>query len=145
MRAFAAADGTDSTANQSSVLVPDNNLRTAINTALGRNAMDSLDRSELLRLTDLTAAGMAISDLTGLEWALNLQTADLRNNNIISTAPIYNLTQLTTALLDGNPVVVANNDRDEDIPTLPEWGVILMAMLLLTLSARKQRNRTLAA
>lgn len=139
MRAFATADGTDSAANQSAVAIPDKNLRAAINNALGRNAMDSLDRSELLRLTSLSAVGMSISDLTGLEWALNLQTADLRNNNITSTVPIDGLTQLATLLLDGNPVVVAGNDYDNDIPTLPEWGVIIMAALLLISAARRQR------
>ena len=83
---------------------------------------------------------MNISDLTGLEWALNLQTADLRNNNITSTTPIDGLTQLASVLLDGNPVTVANN-ADEDIPTLPEWGLILMAALLLISAARRQQIR----
>ncbi|HEY5603134.1 MAG TPA: IPTL-CTERM sorting domain-containing protein [Gammaproteobacteria bacterium] len=137
MRALAAADGTDSAANQAAVSIPDKNLRAAVNYALGRNAMDSLDRSELLRLTDLSAVGMSISDLTGLEWALNLQTADLRNNNITSTSPIDGLAQLAAVLLDGNPIVVAS--VDEDIPTLPEWGVIIMAALLLISAARRQR------
>lgn len=138
MRALATADGTDSAANQSSVLIPDKNLRTAINMALGRNAMDSLDRSELLRLTNLAAVGMNINNLTGLEWALNLQSADLRNNNITSTTPIDGLTQLASLLMDGNPVAVAFVGEDDDIPTLPEWGLIIMAALLLLSAARRQ-------
>ncbi len=143
MRAFATADGTDSAANQSAVAIPDKNLRAAINDALGRNAMDSLDRSELLRLTSLSAVGMSISDLTGLEWAVNLQTADLRNNDITSTAPIDGLTQLATLLLDGNPVAVADDGYDNnDIPTLPEWGVMVMAALLVWYSYRRQRRQT---
>lgn len=140
MRAFATADGTDSAASQSAVAVPDKSLRAAINSALGRNAMDSLDRSELLRLTSLTAFGMAIDDLTGLEWALNLQTADLRDNNITSTAPIDGLPQLATLLLDGNPV--ADDDYDDgDIPTLPEWGLIIMATLLVMIAAWQSREK----
>lgn len=138
MRALATADGTDSAANQSSVLIPDKNLRAAINMALGRNAMDSLDRSELLRLTNLTAVGLNISNLTGLEWALNLISADLRNNNITSTTSTDGLALLVTLLLDGNPVVVANN-ADEGIPTLPEWGLIIMAALLLLSAVWRQR------
>ncbi len=123
--------------------IPDKNLRAAINDALGRNAMDSLDRSELLRLTSLSAVGMSISDLTGLEWAVNLQTADLRNNDITSTAPIDGLTQLATLLLDGNPVAVADDGYDNnDIPTLPEWGVMVMAALLVWYSYRRQRRQT---
>ena len=102
--------------------------------------MDSIDRSELLRLTDLSAVGMSISDLTGLEWATNLRTADLQNNNISSTAPIDGLTQLTSVSLDGNPVVmVAGDGNDQDVPTLPEWGVIIMAVLLFVSAARHQR------
>lgn len=139
MRAFASADGTDSSANQTAVLIPDKNLRTAINSALGRNAMDSLDRSELMRLTTLTAVDKGINDLTGLEWAVNLATLDVRNNNITSTAPIDGLAHLASVFLDGNPIVVAGNDYDEDIPTLPEWGVIIMAMLLLISAVRRQR------
>ena len=140
MRALASADGADSTTNQIAVSIPDQNLRAAINRALGRNAMDSIDRSELLRLTDLSAVGMSISDLTGLEWATNLRTADLQNNNISSTAPIDGLTQLTSVSLDGNPVVmVAGDGNDQDVPTLPEWGVIIMAVLLFVSAARHQR------
>ena len=137
MRALATADGTDSATKQFSILIPDKNLRTAINTALGRNAMDSLDRSEMLRLTSLTAAGLNINNLTGLESALNLQSADLRNNNIISTTPIDRLPRLATILLDGNPSVLAS-DVNEDVPTLPEWGLIIMAVLLLSSAVRQQ-------
>lgn len=139
MRAFAAADGTDSAFNRSAVLIPDNKLRAAINASLNRNAMDSLNRSELLRLTALTAVGKGISDLTGLEWAVNLQSADLRNNAITSTTPVDQLAKLTNLLLIGNPVFAANIDPDGDIPTLPEWGVILMAVLLLLGTIRHQR------
>lgn len=138
IRAFATADGTDSAANQIAVRIPDRSLRLAVNAALGRNAMDSLDRSELARLTTLTAVGKGISDLTGLEWAVNLKSADLRNNNIASTTPVDGLTQLTSLLLSGNPVLVALRDLDGDIPTLPEWGVILMAVLLLLAAAKRQ-------
>lgn len=139
MRALAAADGMDSPANQAAVLIPDRNLRVAINAALSRNAMDSLDRSELSRLTALTAVGQGISNLTGLEWAINLQSADLRSNNITSTVPIDGLTQLTSLMLEGNPVLLASN-LDNDIPTLPEWGVILMAALLLLGAVKHQRT-----
>ncbi len=137
LRALAAADSLDTAANQSAVLVPDPRLRAAINAALGRPAMSSLDRSELLRLIELLAAERDIADLTGLEWALNLQSADLRNNNITSTAPIDGLTQLTSLQLDGNPVADAGGN-DEDIPTLPEWGMILLAVLLLWTAWRHQ-------
>jgi len=137
MRALATADGTNSATNQYNVLIADNNLRAAINTALGRNAMDSLDRSDLLRLIHLTAVGLNINNLTGLEAAKNLQSVDLRNNNIISTTPIDRLPKLATILLDGNPNILSS-DINEDVPTMPEWGLIVMAVLLLSSAARRQ-------
>ncbi len=141
VRAFAAADGTDSGVGQTSVFMPDVWLRTAINAALGRNAMDSIDRAELARLTTLNAANKGISDLTGLEWAKNLSSADLRNNHITSSAPLDHLSLLTDLKLDGNPVMVASSDGD--VPTLPEWGMLVMATLLIGLGARQQNTTTL--
>lgn len=138
LRAFAAADGTDNGSSQTSVAIPDAGLRTAINASLGRNALDSIDRAELARLTDLNAANMGISNLTGLEWAKNLRSADLRNNKINSTIPLNNLALLTVLQLDGNPVVAAEA-TDSDIPTLPEWGMIIMACLLIGIGIRHQR------
>ncbi len=141
MRAFAAADGLDTAANQSDVVIPDANLRAVINEALGRNIMDTIDRAELLRLTDLVAVNRGIDDLTGLEFALNLVTADLQNNNITDDTPLNGLPNLVTVNLDGNPVANMGDDGfDDDIPTLPEWGMIIMACLLLWQVIKRQRE-----
>jgi len=137
--ALAAADNRDTGAGQTPVGVSDPGLRAAINASLGRNAMDSIDRTELEGLTELLASGMGISDLTGLEWAVNLTHADLRNNHITSTAQLDNLTQLVNLQLDGNPVIIAQT-TDEDIPTLPEWGVIIMASLLAGIAVKQQQQ-----
>ncbi len=142
MRAFASADGVDNPVRQTPVTIPDANLRAVINTTLGRNAMDALDRTELAHLTTLNASNQGINTLTGLEWAVNLTTLDVRNNNITSTTPIDGLSQLSSLQLDGNPVAVASTGgvyADNDIPTLPEWGLILMGGLLLLSAARRQR------
>lgn len=141
LRAFAAADGLDTNARQTTVSVPDANLRAAINAALGRGALDTLERGELAQLTTLSATNRSIDDLTGLEWAVNLATLDVRNNNITSTAPVDDLPQLVTLLVDGNPVAGGDGfEADEDIPTLPEWGMILMAGLLMWQLYKKQRE-----
>ncbi len=142
MRAFASADGVDSPARQTPVMIPDASLRSVINMTLGRNAMDALDRTELARLTTLNASNRGITTLTGLEWAVNLTTLDVRNNSITSTTAINGLTQLSSVQLDGNPVAIASNGgvyADNGIPTLPEWGLILMGGLLLFSAARWQR------
>lgn len=140
MRAMAAAGGLDTPANQSDVLVPDANLRAAINLALGRNVMDTIDRAQLLLLSDLVAVNQGIDDLTGLEFAANLVNADLRNNNISSTAPVDSLPALVTLQISGNPVAGGGFDSDEDIPTLPEWGMIIMACLLMWQMIKRQRE-----
>ncbi len=108
LRALAAADGLDTPANQSDVTIPDANLRAAINSGLGRNRMDTLDRAELLRLTDLNAASLGISDLTGLEWALNLQHLNVSGNQITSLSPI-NALALQTLDVTGN---IIDSDGD---------------------------------
>ncbi len=142
MQAFSAADGTASSINQTLINIPDSNLRSVINAQLGRNFMDNLSRNDLARLTNLNANDMGISDLTGLEWAINLTTVDLQNNNIVSTTPLDGLASLTMVLLDGNPVA-GGAGLDEDIPTLPEWGLIIMAALLLSSAVRRQHfNRS---
>lgn len=90
------------------VQVPDQALRQAINLELGRNAMDKLTRGDLAQLTSLAAAGLGIADLTGLEWATNLVSADLRNNNIASTAPLGKLSRLANRQFACNPVAPNN-------------------------------------
>lgn len=105
IRAFSAADGLDNPINYTSVSIPDANLRKAINTTLGRNALDALDRRELAQLTTLTANNMAIYDLTGLEWAENLTHLSLINNNITDITSINGLS-LTSLELSGNPVYI---------------------------------------
>lgn len=113
--------------------IPDQALRRAVNAALGRNAMDGLNRGELARLTSLSAAGLGIADLTGLEWASKLASADLRNNQITSQAPLAGLTLLTNLQLAGNPV--AGSTGSIAVPALPAFGQVLMGAALLALSA----------
>lgn len=139
LRALAAADGLDSAANLSAVDIPDAKLRAAINTALGRNVMDSLYRGDLARLTTLNANGAGIGSLTGLEWAVNLTHADLRNNHITSTGPINGLAQLN-AQLAGNPVSGdCNGDGVIDIADVQLIQQALIGAITLT-QQQKQRS-----
>lgn len=111
VRALAAGMGRDLTAQQQAVSMPDANLRAAVNLALGRNALDSLNVGEIGQLKSLTISGLNIKDLTGLQNATNLTYLDARNNQISSTAPLSGLTQLTTLLMSGNPGII-NADGD---------------------------------
>lgn len=138
LRSFAAAMGTDAAAQATLVTITDPTLRAAVNAALGRNVMDAIDRAELARLTSLNAAGFGIANLTGLEFAVNLTTLDLRNNNITSTAPLAGLPLLTSLQLSGNPVV---SQGSGEVPALPPWALATFAGALMLMI----RRRTAAA
>lgn len=135
LRTFAAADGIDDPNNQNLVYVPDSQLLKAINMALDRNSQDNVNRNDLTRLTSLNASGMGIADLTGLEYAVNLQSADLSNNNIIDTTPIDELALLADLNLDGNPVsaVVA-------VPSVNGWGKLLVFSLLFVIALKHLKS-----
>ena len=62
-RAMAAAMGTNVQKLSTVVEVPDENLRAAINYALGRNAMDAITEGDMLNLVSLDAAGMGVSSI----------------------------------------------------------------------------------
>lgn len=139
--AFATAMQSDLAASATPVNIPDQSLRAAINTALGHGSMDVITRGDMANLTTLNASGLGISNLTGMEFAINLVSADFSNNNIASFAPLNGLTNLASVIETGNPgyqpVVVA----DSDVPTLPEWGAILMGGLLLISMGYSNRRR----
>ena len=140
LRAFAASAGKDLAAQRDIVNVPDQNLRNAINQALGKNALDNLNKGELANLITLNIAGRNVKSLVGLEAAVNLTYIDASNNLIASTTPISGLTNLAKVILTNNPVtpVVAT---DADVPTMPEWGMIVMGLLLL-LQVNRQHRRS---
>lgn len=103
---------------------PDAQLTQAIKNQLGIER--DIYESDLDRLTVLHAADLGITDLTGLEKAVNLEILylyfndisdltplagltklvdlDLEDNNITNIAPLSNLTNLTTLWLANNPV-----------------------------------------
>jgi Leucine-rich repeat (LRR) protein len=139
LRAVAAGAGKDLTAQKQVVNIPDNALRAAINAALGQGAMDAISVGQMQQLTSLNASGLHISDLTGLQCATNLTYLDLSNNNINSFALLAGLTK-TTIIESGNPGYVVASNGDNDVPTLPEWGAILLAGLLLTVVLKKSNQ-----
>ncbi len=59
-------------ADTTPVVIPDVNLREAIEAALGKTSGAPITKAEMETLTTLEAAAAGISDLTGLEYAINL-------------------------------------------------------------------------
>ena len=87
------------------VHIPDPNLRDAIAEALGKNPNASITVEEMERLgPDLDARNRSIRDLTGLQFAINLDELSLRDNQISDLSPIADLIKLIELTLSSNPV-----------------------------------------
>ena len=86
------------------VSIPDPNLRAAIEKALGKASGATITADEMTTLTQLHAREANISDLAGLEHAINLKFLDLYNNSISDISPVAGLTKLTTLYLYSNSI-----------------------------------------
>ena len=84
------------------VNLPDANLRTVIEAALGKTSGATITVSDMAGLPHLEASNANISDLTGLEHAINLRTLDLTANSILDISAVAGLTNLTSLDLDRN-------------------------------------------
>ena len=84
-------------------LIRDPNLAAAVREELGLTADAPLTAAVLLNLKELDARERGIADLTGLEYATNLTSLNLHDNQKISDiSPLANLTKLTTLNLGYN-------------------------------------------
>ena len=93
---------------QAEVSIPDDNLANAIRETLNLPTDAVITADAMLNLTELEARGKGITDLTGLEHAVNLTWLDLsgtgvgdewHTNSISDVSPLAALTQLTTLSL----------------------------------------------
>ncbi len=99
--AYSAADSWGYRAETRPVPFPDANLRQAVATQLG---IERPTPEQMLGLTELSANASQIRELEGLEYARNLRTADLRDNQIESIDAVLDLDQLALLDLRGNPL-----------------------------------------
>ena len=86
------------------VEIPDPNLRTVIENALGVDAGSPITNVNIQALTFLDASEAHISNLTGLEFATNLTYMSLADNNISDLTPLAGLTKLTLISLNDNAI-----------------------------------------
>ena len=85
------------------VTIPDANLRAAIEAALGKARGATITKAEMETLTELPVPGADISDLTGLEFAVNLTYLNTQYNfDITDLSPLAGLTNLKTFALGCN-------------------------------------------
>ena len=74
--------------------MPDANLRQAVREALALPADEPLTKKKMQGLDFLDAHGRDIMDITGLEFATNLEVSHLSKNPITDLHPLSNLTSL---------------------------------------------------
>ena len=86
------------------VHIPDLNLRAAIAEALGKSPNAPITAEEMERLRRLDVENRGIQDLTGLQFATNLNELHLRENQIADLSPLAGLVELVRLELSHNPV-----------------------------------------
>lgn len=84
--------------------IPDPNLRTAIERELSRTSIAPITVTDMENLTTLDADRADISDLTGLETAINLKELDLSVNDLSDISTLAGLTSLTRLRLGNNSI-----------------------------------------
>jgi hypothetical protein len=90
-------------AHAATVVIPDPRLEALVREALATPSGDITD-TDMLGLTNLTAYGDGIADLTGLEYATNLTWLEIVDNEITTITPLAGLTDLQTLDLSGNQI-----------------------------------------
>ena len=86
------------------VHIPDANLRAAVAEALGKSLNAPITVEEMKGLRELNVQNKGIHDLTGLQFATNLNNLDLRGNQINDISPIGGLINLRALVLRGSPL-----------------------------------------
>ena len=84
------------------VVFADDNLKIAINEELGESDDYEPTEGDMESLTSFTADDKEISSLSGLEYAINLETLDLNTNYITEISELESLTKLQTLNLMAN-------------------------------------------
>ncbi len=83
--------------------IPDSALEVAIRNSLGKPTGD-ITAADMESLTNLSASFSGISDLTGLEAAVNLTSLDLPGTQISDIGTLSGLTNLTSLNLSVNQI-----------------------------------------
>ena len=86
------------------VNIPDVNLRAAITAALGKAPGATITAEDMATLTNLEAHEAGIRDLTGLEFATNLEEIRCNNNLISDLSPLTELVNLRVIELRDNVI-----------------------------------------
>ena len=86
------------------VNIPDDNLRAAIEKAVGKIPNAQITVNEMATLRELRAVSMDIKNLAGLEAAVNLEDLRLNNNSISNISQLEGLIKLRHIELEENEI-----------------------------------------
>ena len=91
----------------SPVNLPDQRLRAAIEKALKKSSGESISQAEMATLTytERGSWSSGISELTGLEYAINFTHLDLGDNSLTDISELAELTKLIQLALGNNSIV----------------------------------------
>ena len=85
--------------------IPDPGLRAAIAEALGKAPGDAITRADMETLVELRAVGRNITNLRGIEFAINLIELDIWRNDLTDISPLSSLINLTWLTLSDNDLM----------------------------------------
>ena len=87
------------------VIIPDDNLRRAVEEHLGKSEDAEITEDDMARLTGwFVGVQRGIKDLTGLEYAVNIEVIDLWRNEVTDLSPLEKLTNLKELRIGRNKV-----------------------------------------
>ena len=105
------------------VHIPDSNLRAAIAEALGKSPNALITAEKMERLGRLVVRSRGIHDLTGLQFATNLDELILEDNEISDLSPIAGLIKLNRLDLNRNSISDLSPVEDlKNLTFLKLWG-----------------------
>ena len=107
------------------VNIPDPNLRAKIERTLGKSSGAAITTTDMAALTRLDDTAANISDLTGLEHAINLTQLYLIGHSISDVSALSGLTNLTR-------LVLTDNNISDLSPLVSNGGLTSLTVLDLT-------------
>ncbi len=91
-------------AQAAEVSIPDASLRAAIESALGKQSGEAITERDMARLTVLDAGHSGITQLDGLEHAVNMRGLYLQGNAISDASSLANMARMQVLVLYSNDI-----------------------------------------
>lgn len=86
------------------ISIPDPNLRSAVETALGKQSGAAITEADMARLATLDASYSSVRRVDGLQHAVNLRALYLQGNGISDASSLANLARMQVLVLNGNDI-----------------------------------------